>query len=466
MIVRRPSRARQYGEDVMTATRTFSAAFGAAFALVHIAIGGASAQSSTAPGFACGGSPPQMVTVAPIPKYGPIDFDNRGADCAMWQTFFYLNWPALPGNRRGIPDTAAKFGGPGPTVWETYKTNEQVFLAEGTTPPPWDPPLQMTALAPDIAARIGSGSVRMLRRTSKVSRTVIENIARNPQAQDSTFLNSLRQADGNILWDQQKRPVFYEIAMNKTQFEYIYNNHLYNASQQGTYIQKTNIILPSESIELKAAWKVMTAAEVASGRFHVVDAYLYDPLLPPTKVGLVGLHVFMAGGDATVGLWGTFAQIDNAPIQPAGPVPGRQYTFFNRQCAGCPLNDKYTNPTQVVQSIPDDQTAAGVTTQAQGIIEQYNKQNNITSPWQYYKLVNVQWSPKTVTLSTPVPIKLPLPMGAPSTDTLMNAVLETFMQQPGTSCLQCHATYANSAADPTVGSGFSFMFGNAQAPSQ
>ncbi len=168
-----------------------------------------------------------MVTVAPIPRYTVIDFDNRGADCALWQTFFYLNWPAIPGNRRGLPNPTAKFGGPGATVWETFKTVEELFLAGGTKPPPWDPALQMTALAPGLAAEIASGKVRLLKRTSKISRTVIENIARNPQAVDNTFLDEIRQADGNILWDQQKIPVFYEIAMNKTQFDYIYNNTLF-----------------------------------------------------------------------------------------------------------------------------------------------------------------------------------------------------------------------------------------------
>jgi hypothetical protein len=84
------------------------------------------------------------------------------------------------------------------------------------------------------------------------------------------------------------------------------------------------------------------------------------------------------------------------------------------------------------------------------------------SPWLNYKLVNVQWSPRTVDLKTPVPIKLPLPKGMPSTEQMTNAVLETFMQQTGMSCLQCHATYANTAADSSVGSGYSFMFGYAQ----
>ena len=89
------------------------------------------------PGFACGGSPPQMIRVAPIPKFTVIDFDNRGADCAMWQTFFYLNWPVLAG-QRGVPNTAAKFGTPGTTVWESFKTVEQVFLPNGGAPQPWN----------------------------------------------------------------------------------------------------------------------------------------------------------------------------------------------------------------------------------------------------------------------------------------------------------------------------------------
>jgi hypothetical protein len=442
-------------------TRTITGALGALLIGTTFVAQPAAAQQKP-PGFACGGAPPQMITVAPIPKFGPIDFDNRGADCALWQTFFYLNWPALAGTKRGLPNPAAKFGGPGATVWETYRTVEQVFLPGGTKPPAWDKAPLLTALASGLAEKVSSGSVRLLRRTSKISRTVIENIARNPHATDSTFLNEIRQADNNILWDQQKKPVFYEIAMNQKEFEYIDDNGLYSAAGQGTYIQKSNIILPGESIELKAAWKILTATEIASGKFHVVDAYLYDPLLRPVKVGLVGLHVFLAGGDDTVGLWGTFAQVDNAPVQPTGPVAGQQYTFFNSQCAGCKINDKFTNPTQVVQSIPDDATADGVNKPAQGIIAQYNQQNKIASPWQYYKLINVQWSPATVTLKTPVPIMLPLPMGMPSIDTLMNPVLETFMQQQGTSCLGCHATYANSAASATVGSGYSFMFGNAQ----
>ena len=410
------------------------------------------------PGFACGGSPPQKVTIQPVPKFGPIDFTNPGADCAMWQNFFYLNWPALP-NQRGVPNTKARFGGPGATVWETYRTLETVFLPGARKPSPWDQPFLNAALSHDVAAQVASGQVRLLTREAKISRLIVDHIAQTKSAND-TFLRDIKQADGNTLYDQNKRPVYYEIAMNRVQFDYIVNNGLYNADTQATYVSKTNIVLPTGSFELKAAWKILTAAEIKSGRFHMTRAYISGPLLLPVTVGLVGLHVFTGGGDNTVGLWGTFAQIDNAPLDKA-PATGT-YSFNNPACTTCPVNSTTTNPTQVVQIFPDDPAAAKINQQAQGIIKQYDP----NTAWQYYKLIDVQWSPQTVTLKTPVPIMLPMPMGAPSVDTLMNPVLETFMQQKGTSCVGCHAAFASTASNANIGSGYSFMFGYAQTPTQ
>jgi hypothetical protein len=425
-----------------------------------LAIPQAAAQQKP-PGFGCGGSPPQMVTVTPVPKFSVIDFTNQGADCAMWQTFFYLNWPVTAG-QRGIPNLKAKFGTPGTTVWESFKTVDQVFLPGGAIPAPWNANLKLEALASPLVAQVGSGSVRLLSRTSKISREVIGTLA-SAHANDKTFLDSIQQAGGGTLWDQQKRPVYYEIAMNKMQFDYITTNTLYSSAGQAAFTKNANIALPVGSIELKAAWKIMTAAEASSGRFYTTKAYLLGPNLQPVTVGLVGLHVFTGGGNQSVGIWGTFAQVDNAPVQPAGPVAGKTYTFFNPQCAGCPLNSQNTKPTQVVQMFPDDSLADKVNKEAQGIIVQYNQQNNVPkSPWQYYKLIDAQWSPKPVDLKTTPPLKLPLPEGTPSTDTLMNAVLETFMQQKGTSCLQCHSMYAGTAPDATIGSGYSFMFSNAK----
>lgn len=431
-------------------------AYAAAVLASLLAAGTASAQTS----IPCPNEQNRM-SVSPVLTVRPIGLDNAGADCAMWRTFFYLNWPALP-NQRGKPDNNARFGVARPTVWETYRTEDEVFLPNGQKPPPWNdrlaPPelLAHPELPPDVAAEVQAGQARLLVNKTKISRTVIDVIGR-AFADDPLFLRYIQQADGNILYDQQSQPAYYEISMNEMQFDYIVNNGLYNAANQVTYTRNNNIALPVGAIELKAAWKILTPAQAASGRFHTAKAYLLGPPLRQVTVGLVALHVFTGGGPTNIGMWGTFAQIDNVPLQGSiGPGP---YSFFNPQCAGCRINDPRTVPTQAVQVFPDlpDPNAAQLNTKVQAMIKDYDSK----TAWQYYKLINAQWSQPTIDLKTPVPIKLPLPMGKPSTDTLMNPVLETFMQQQNVSCLGCHGTYASIAKNASIGSGFSFMFSNA-----
>jgi hypothetical protein len=71
------------------------------------------------------------------------------------------------------------------------------------------------------------------------------------------------------------------------------------------------------------------------------------------------------------------------------------------------------------------------------------------------------------------PRNVPLPLGGPNTDSLMNAVLETFQQFNGTSCLSCHQYGSISTSQvppvkpaPQNASSYSFMFGYAQASQQ
>ncbi len=417
---------------------------------------------SQPPSFPCGGSPPQMIVLAPVLKLNNSEFTDQGADCAMWQNFFYLNWPAKAGSR-GVPDKAAAFGAKAPTVWETYKTEEQVFLPNGAKPSPWNTGFKHAGLPADIASKVAAGSIRLLARTSKVSRDVAAQAASSRAALAGAAampLDQVHQADGNILYDQQKIPVYYDVAMNRAQFDYIVGNGLYEAGKQAAYAAKTNIVLPVGSIEVKGAWKVLTAAEIASGRFHTAQGYL-----PPVggkgpgqvvTVGLVGMHVFASGGPQSVGLWATFYQVDNAPVK--GATPTGPYSF-NLVGSATPPNTVGTNPTQVVQEFPDTPLSATVSQQAHGIIVQGDPK----SPWQYYRMVDSQWSRTVQDYASPVPTAVPLPLGDVSTTTLVNPVLETFMQQSGTSCLGCHAFATTAQANSTTATGFSFMFGNAKA---
>lgn len=449
----------------------FALAFSASSALAQPA----------APQHFCGGFGGSGTPVIQPVIYPQLQFDrsNPGFDCQAWQVFIYLNWPAATG-QRGAPNPQARFGTPGTTVWETYRTLEQTFLPNAADPGPWNQAATLTAAVPQgLTATAGAGQLRVLGRTSKISRIAIANVAR--AGVSPAILKSIAQAGGGILWDQQLVPVYYEIAMNADLYNYIQQNGLYNADTQLTFATKTTIALPggatqygpTGAIEMKAAWKVLTPAEISSGRFHTAQAVIVgtSAVAPtPVTVGLVGMHIFQMLGASNQGIWATFAQIDNAPVQ--GTPGGGPYTFNNPNCqpAQCPPNQESETPvaTQVVQVFPDDAAAVNVNANMQAMIKSYNA----TAPWQYYKLVNVQWPLNPVALSSlPVPAMINLPMGNPNTATLMNAVLETFLQQSGTSCLICHQSAtispnqsvpANSA--PQNASSYSFMFGYAQSP--
>lgn len=421
---------------------------------------GAQDVPATAPSFPCGGTNPKGVVLWPITKFSNGEFTNPGADCAMWQNFIYLNWPAASG-KRGIPDLTATFGAPGTTVWETFLTADQVFLPKGAKPQAWDAMSLATAVPDDVAKKAATGQIRLLRSRTKVSAGVAKTAKKNAGV-DGIPLQEIEQAfNSGVLYDQQSLPVYYEVAMNKTQYDYITQNGLYNADIQATYAQTTNIVLPTGSMELKAAWKVLTATEAASGRFHTSKGYIVGSggQGETVDIGLVGLHVFASEGSVNAGLWATFYQVDNAPLQ--AKIGSGPYSFYNASSSTAP-NTAGTNPTQVVQVFPDDSSSVTETRQAQAMF----KNANAKSPWQYYAMIATQWSQGVINLDTPIPATLPLSAGKPGqilpSDTLMNPVLETFMQTKGTNCMSCHS-YA-STPQGGVATGFSYMFGRAQSP--
>jgi hypothetical protein len=407
--------------------------------------------------------------------HSETDLSENEFDCLAWQDFIYLMWPAKA-NDRGEPDPARKLGASGPTVWESYRTAETVFLPLGRDPGPWQQLELMGTLQHSLAAEVASGAVRHLTMTSKVSRAVLGSILQNASAFPPSILDSISQAGGGMLYDLNGYPVYYEIAMDKPQYDYIHQHQLYNAYQQATFARTNVISLPAGTkqdplgaVEIKAAWKVLSDAERNSGRFHAVQAVL-DGSKTPVAVGLVGFHAFIANG--TPGAWATFAQVANAPIEKI--ATSGTFNFFNPNCKAsgtskpCPINIKDADPGQVVQIAPDAKEADSLNTYMHYILKQYDPK----SPWQYYNLIDVQWpkDPKVIS-DLKRPASTPLPDGTPNVPNIpgahfVNPVLETFLQIPGMSCLGCHE-YATTAGvgikQPPYATGYSFMFGNAKA---
>jgi len=413
-----------------------------------------------------------------VPKIQPTFRTNAGLnngefDCMAWQDLIYFMWPAAPG-QRGAPNPSpkARLGDAGPTVWETYRTVDTVFLPNAQNPGPWNQAPLMATLNTSLAQQVASGAVRHLTMTSKIYRAVLANTLRSGSAMPQTILDEIAQAGGGTLYDLSGNPVYYEVAMNEAQYHYIATNQLYDATKQASFAQTNVIALPGNtvgagsSVEVKAAWKILTAAEKKSGRFHTVQAVL-DGSVTPVTVGLVGFHAFISRGDQ--GAWATFAQIDNAPVH--APVTSGTFNFFNPHCKGpadittpCPYNVKDADPGQVVQITPDDTTADRLNTYMHALLKQYDPK----SPWQYYNLVNVQWPTLPVPLSSlKAPVTQPLPDGTPNDPTLVNAVLETFLQQSNVGCLGCHqyaSTVASGSDKTAFYAGYSFMFERASAP--
>jgi hypothetical protein len=473
--------------SIRITTWKFGVSFGAMLAGLIAAIP-ASAQTpppaQQPPNFRCSNTVrnpdpylPQLKATFRSVTSGPFESEF---DCLAWQDFIYLMWPAQA-NQRGVPDPNRKLGASGPTVWESYRTADTVFLPGGLDPGPWQQPQLIATLQPSLAQQVASGAIRHLTMTSKVSRPVLATILKNAAAFPPPILDSIAEAGGGTLYDLNGIPVYYEVAMDEIQYDYIRQHQLYNAYQQANYARTNVISLPAGTkdaqlgaVEIKAAWKVLSDAERRSGRFHTVQALLPDSKIPVT-VGLVGFHIFIVNG--TQGAWATFAQTDNAPV--GQPATSGKFNFFNPNCKTpgtdkpCPFNVKDASPGQVVQITPDATLATALNTYMHRVLQQ----DNAKSPWQYYNLIDVQWprNPKAIADLT-APAQPPLTDGTPNVppvpppgkeaDDMVNPVLETFLQKPGMSCLLCHqfATTATVAISQTpYAASYSFMFGRASA---
>jgi len=403
---------------------------------------------------------PQLTPTIYAALKGPQS--DVAVDCFMWQTFIYLNWPALPGSP-GQPDPKGQFGGSAPVVWETFKSYDQVFLPGGGAPPPWGNQATSKALPAALQAKVAKGNVRFLKQTSKVSTDLPKSVVQK--------LSSDTQVGGGMLVDQAGQTVFYEMLMNQDEFNYITDPQLklYNADQQYAVAKSQYINLPSGqtqygstgAIEVKAAWKVLTSSEINAKpcRFHTAQAVVSGGSAVIT-VGLVGLHVMQRPAGFYQGFWATFQQVDNCPV--FGGSSSGSYSFNNPNCTTCQVNTQTTPPvpTQVQQEVVVPTDVASINRCAQQAIQKANP----NSPWQFYQLVNVQW-PNSPVKTQQNGQQVPLATGSPNLTKLMNPVLETFLQSKSLSCLGCHqnASAAPSAANanPSFATSYSFLFGHA-----
>ena len=417
---------------------------------------------------------------ADLPYIVPLDSRPKGLtpqqsrpwfDDFSWQSFIALNWPAKLGPDgiplRGVPDTSKSIGDPGPRVWESWKTDYELFQEGGEPPSAWN---SYDVVDPPCGISEARGATTPLRLK------LLPLVAKG----GSVLPGSVNQAMGGPLIDQNGKPARYEIHLNQSYYDFVKNNQLYLQKNLPQY-PKPKLDFPMSKpgsygvIEIKAAWREMSPAEMnnpaITSRYYITQALVIDPggsQCRQTNVGLVGLHIAHKTSPFVQWVWSTFEHVDNVPE--STPAPPGGYSFNNGMATPVPNAFGYwpanawrpldatkplpTTPTQVIRINPVPPSTHSLNMIVQGLA---GIQGTV---WQYYKLINTQWpidpqlpvivnNPGTANDAYPQGSGNPTPdaqesPGSPN-EGVANITMETYFQKVfpplklfGSSCMHCH----------------------------
>lgn len=440
--------------------------------------------------------------------------NQTDANCFAWQEFIGLNWPASGG----------VFGAPGDlgaVQWLGYMDTHQLFQPDAAPPPPWGTEPQITA---ECQREAGLSDEQARHAHPLVSATKFSGNFLDASETGQAFPRNAPAWIG----DAAGPNVWFEVRVNRDEYDYIVQNQFYNANKQlAFYTAQNPVTVPLQlpagcngpsagcastitgAIELKAAWmEVPDPANARWRNYKVTTGIIVEPTTQKCTlktVALVAFHIMHKTQSQPTWTWATFEHKANAPDE--GTTPTGEWNFYRTNCTtqtvnvptacqykqqasvtttctpnqppqyeigqGCPAS----TPTQVTRVNPIDPAA----TQVNGIVQSAIAAAWSDSVWQNYELVNIVWSANPPTI--PPACKTGSP-GCQSTTTpqltqsmnpstaVANTILETYIQDHDptnpfakSNCLLCH-TYASvpGATTPAYAADFSFALGEAQAP--
>lgn len=259
------------------------------------------------------------------------NLNRQAAINLAWHNFLALNSIADPGSR-GIPQTTFQLSESGatPSVWETYHHRIELyggFQAPGSSViTPNGPIPQNINEAPEYVYGQGMSQYPSCYNSNQPTNTPYHNLDENSQI--GFVYISAQPVAGTLI------PILFEAKLNNTHWQYVTSNNLeqkvsgqqlpaqanYEQLIQGKPPAVNNaktLFFPAGSIETKAAWRRLTAAEIQSKHFYMARVRYYKAKPPqgainpptsgecfidsqspntknPTDVwGLVGLHIIM-----------------------------------------------------------------------------------------------------------------------------------------------------------------------------
>jgi hypothetical protein len=391
-------------------------------------------------------SPDRMEDVIAIRS----DFDGFPiADNFAWRAFIALNWPSLTDPaHRGVPDLAKKLGDPGPRVWETFKARYELFQTGSDSSPiapkPWN--------TYDAANPCGAG---------------VDGSAKTLASFDP-FMDFNQFEFG--------KPANPLIAQNGTytRYETRVNDVEYSALAFSDWSQGQKLLdefhpaeVPEGSIAVKAAWRLLTAADTPKvrARYYVVkNANVVDVaktraaghvVCSKSDVALVGMHMVIRTLRRPQGVWFTFEHVDNVPPAGAGEArepdakdAGVPYSYFDPSKPKLGLSPKFGSPSTLPVSSKNPPQIHPVPMQVvrrHPIHLSTMKRNRSYwalpgikgTIWEHYMLVANQWP--TFALIDPHNDGIYFPEARK--ENMVNTMIETYFQDAPSSCMACHQAF-------------------------
>jgi hypothetical protein len=291
------------------------------------------AQSPSLPGLSIVSTPPLELNPS---GGGPAKATLQQAAEFAWEEFFALSWPAVQQtgrpNQRDTASQACALGDQsascaGPLVWQTYRGKVEIFPGDGNPPAGYsatDPSFGYDALpaynySPGVRACLGAPS----------SQTPWVNLDETDQITLDSMYAGVVSAKASAS-NGAPQLIRFLAKANRVEYAYIASHKWWDGSAPtgatAKYVKANKedpadpnnyVLLPDNSIEVKAGWRVLNAAEINGGRFHTATTRYYENSGNGTACyqqgtfGLVSLHIIQKTSLAPYFIYATFEQTDN-----------------------------------------------------------------------------------------------------------------------------------------------------------
>ena len=369
-----------------------------AAAVVAFLTTGALVVSAQRPPTAAGPAfPPIAVVALPVPTDIPGTAPSASLQQAAafaWQEFIALNWPAVPqtaaANTRDTPDTTCRFDDPKcatrQRVWESFRSKLEIFPGNG------QPPNGYSKTAPDFGYDAApaynysflAGSVPACT-APPVQPSTVPTAWINLDESDQITVDSMFAGAGPTVFPGNSDPqmIRFLAKANRTEYDYVAQNGWWGAiplpvkSATIAYLGQnladptpapagtasSTVSLPYNTIEVKAGWRVLTPAELTSGRFHTATARYYEFITGQrvtcwrqATFGLVALHIIQKTPSAPYFIYASFEQADN--IRTPGNKPVENDDGSIAVPPACPAGQASPCPTSPLELLVDAPTPA------------------------------------------------------------------------------------------------------------